>query len=133
MDVNEAGDAVVFDYKGRVATPAAKWLDAGDVQVALYMRAVQELLELRAVGGFYQPLSGDLRARGVLDADSRVALSVVSTDRRDAGEVGELLEQAVATAREAASQAARAELEPRPRTCTPRGGCAYPTICRCSC
>jgi hypothetical protein len=78
-------------------------------------------------------LSGDLRARGVLDADSRVALSVVSTDRRDAGEVGELLEQAVATAREAASQAARGELEPRPRTCTPRGGCAYPTICRCTC
>jgi len=33
--------------------------------------------------------------------------------------------------REAAAQAGRGELEPRPRTCAYRGGCMYPTICRC--
>jgi hypothetical protein len=34
-------------------------------------------------------------------------------------------------AREAAAQAARGELEPRPRTCAFKGGCLYPAICRC--
>ena len=60
------GQAVVYDYKGRNAPPAAKWTEQGNVQVALYMRAVEELLGLEAAGGFYQPLSGgDLRARAV--------------------------------------------------------------------
>jgi RecB family exonuclease len=133
VDVGGDGAAVVFDYKGRSATPAAKWLEGGEVQVALYMRAVEELVGLRAAGGFYQPLSGDLRARGVLDDESGVSLPVVSSDRRDAAETRELLERAVALAREAAAQAVRGELECRPQTCTPRGGCAYPAICRCAC
>jgi len=133
VDVGGGGEAVVYDYKGRTATPGAKWLERGELQVALYMRAVEELLGARAAGGFYQPLSGDLRARGVLDADSGVSLQVVSSDRREAGEVRELLEQAVAAAQEAAAQAMRGELEPRPQTCSPRGGCAYPAICRCAC
>jgi RecB family exonuclease len=133
VDVSRDGEAVVYDYKGRSATPAAKWLERGEVQVALYMRAVEELLELRVVGGFYQPLSGDLRARGVLDDDSGVALAAVSSDRREGGEVRELVGHAVALAQEAAAQAVRGELESRPRTCTPRGGCAYPAFCRCAC
>jgi ATP-dependent helicase/DNAse subunit B len=133
VDVGRGGDAVVYDYKGRTATPAAKWLERSELQVALYMRAVEQLLGLRPAGGFYQPLSGELRARGVLDASSGVALPVVSSDRRDAADVRELLEQAAAAAREAAAQAARGELEARPLTCSPRGGCAYPEICRCTC
>ena len=124
--------AVVYDYKGRLAPPAAKWTEQGNVQVALYMRAVEQLLGLEAVGGFYQPLSGgDLRARGVLDGESGVEIECVRGELREHGEVRELLEQAVATARAAAAQAGRGELEPRPRTCAYRGGCAYPTICRC--
>ena len=131
VDVSSEGEAVVYDYKGRSASPAAKWLETGEVQVALYMRAVEELLGLRAAGGFYQPLSGDLRARGLLDGDSGLSLPIVASDRRDAGETRELIEGAVALACEAAGEAARGELERRPRTCTPRGGCAYPEICRC--
>lgn len=102
------------------------------MQVALYMRAVEELLGLEAVGGFYQPLSGaDLRARGVLDGESGVEIECVRGEVRGHAEVAELLVQAVAQAREAAVQAGRGELEPRPRTCAYRGGCMYPTICRC--
>ena len=72
------GQAVVYDYKGRNAPPAAKWTEQGNVQVALYMRAVEELLGLEAAGGFYQPLSGaDLRARGVLDGESGVEIECV--------------------------------------------------------
>jgi len=36
----------------------------------------------------------------------------------------------LAAAREAAAQAARGELEPRPPTCAFKGGCRYPAICR---
>jgi ATP-dependent helicase/DNAse subunit B len=133
VDVAAGGaQAVVYDYKGRNAPPAAKWTEQGNVQVALYMRAVEELLGLEAAGGFYQPLSGgDLRARGVLDGDSGVEIECVRGEQREHEEVRELLEEAVATARAAAAQAGRGELEPRPRTCAYRGGCMYPTICRC--
>jgi hypothetical protein len=126
------GQGVVYDYKGRLAPPAAKWTEQGNVQIALYMRAVEELLGLEAAGGFYQPLSGgDLRARGVLDGESGVEIECVRGEVREHAEVRELLAQALATARAAASEAGRGELEPRPRTCAYRGGCMYPTICRC--
>jgi ATP-dependent helicase/DNAse subunit B len=126
------GQAVVYDYKGRNAPPAAKWTEQGNVQVALYMRAVEDLLGLEAAGGFYQPLSGgDLRARGVLDSESGIEIECVRGEVREHPEMRELLVQAIATARAAAAQAGRGELEPRPRTCAYRGGCMYPTICRC--
>ncbi len=58
--------------------------EQGNVQVALYMRAVEELLGLEAAGGFYQPLSGaDLRARGVLDGESGVELECVRGEARE--------------------------------------------------
>ena len=132
VDIGEGRQAVVYDYKGRNAPPAAKWTEQGNLQVALYMRAVEELLDLEAVGGFYQPLSGaDLRARGVLDAESGVEIECVRGEMREHTEVRELLAMAVATARAAAAEAGRGELEPRPKTCAYRGGCMYPTICRC--
>jgi hypothetical protein len=133
VDVAAGGaQAVVYDYKGRNAPPAAKWTEQGNVQVALYMRAVEELLGLEAAGGFYQPLSGgDLRARGVLDSESGIEIECVRGEVREHAEMRELLVQAIATARAAAAQAGRGELEPRPRTCAYRGGCMYPTICRC--
>jgi len=133
VDIDASGgQGVVYDYKGRLAPPAAKWTEQGNVQVALYMRAVEELLGLEAAGGFYQPLSGsDLRARGVLDSESGVEIECVRGEVRERAEVRELLAQALATAHAAAAQAGRGELEPRPRTCAYRGGCMYPTICRC--
>jgi ATP-dependent helicase/DNAse subunit B len=133
VDVGVGGrEAVVYDYKGRNVPPAAKWTEQGNVQVALYMRAVEELLGLEAAGGFYQPLSGsDLRARGVLDGQSGVEIECVRGEVHEHEEVRELLAEALATARAAAAQAGRGELEPRPKTCAYRGGCMYPTICRC--
>ena len=117
IDVDEGGRAVVYDYKGRSVPAAARWLRDGNLQVALYMRAVEQLLGLNVVGGLYQPLSGeDLRARGLLDGDSGVAIECVSTDVREHAQVRELLDEALAAAREVAEQAGRGELEARPRT-----------------
>ena len=132
VDVSEQGEAVVYDYKGSNVLAAARWASEGNVQLALYMRAVERLLGLRVVGGFYQPLTGsELRPRGVLDRDSAVEVECVETDRRDGAEMQALLEEVTALARLAAAQAERGELEPRPRTCAFRGGCSHPTICRC--
>jgi len=132
IDVGEGGEAVVYDYKGKAVSGASKWIDDGKLQVALYMRAAEELLGLRVVGGFYQPLTGaDLRPRGVLDGDSGVELDCVSTDVRDPDELRELLDEAVAAARGVAEQAAGGRLQARPDSCAFKGGCQYPTICRC--
>lgn len=132
VDVADSGEAVVYDYKGARALASARWLKEGSVQVALYMIAVERLLGRSVSGGFYQPLAGqDLRARGVLDGDSGVQLECVKPDVRDNAAVRELLAEAVAAARQVAAQAGAGELEPRPHTCAFRGGCEYPTICRC--
>jgi ATP-dependent helicase/DNAse subunit B len=132
VDIGEDGEAIVYDYKSSKAPPAARWIKDGNLQVALYMRAVEELLGLTVAGGLYQPLSGeDLRARGVLDGDSDLGVEYVTPDLRDRAAMRELLEEAVAAARSAAEEAGRGELEPRPQTCAFRGGCMYPTICRC--
>jgi ATP-dependent helicase/nuclease subunit B len=133
IDVGEGREAVVYDYKNRAAPPGAKWLRDGKVQVALYMLAAEKLLGVRAVGGFYQPLSGqDLRARGVLDAASGVEIECVRGDSREPEEVRELLSEALALALEAATEAKRGAFESRPQSCGWSGsGCMYPTICRC--
>lgn len=132
VDTGRGGEAVVYDYKGRAAPPGAKWASDGAFQVALYMRAVEQLLGARAVGGFYQPLAGrEPRARGVLDADSEVELEAVRTDKLPREQVRELLEACVAAALTAAAEAKAGGLQPRPDSCAYNGGCSYPTICRC--
>ncbi len=134
VDVGRDGEAVLYDYKTGRVLPVAKWEGKGNIQLALYMRAVESLLGLQAVGGLYQPLRGaDLRPRGVLDSDSTVELDSFKSDRLERAEVRELLARATAVAREAAAQAARGELIARPQTCTynGEGGCMYPSICRC--
>jgi ATP-dependent helicase/DNAse subunit B len=131
VDGSGAGEAVVYDYKGGRAPAGARWIRDGSVQVALYMRAVESLLHLSAVGGFYQPLTGeDLRARGVLDGDAGIELESVRSDVLEHDEARELVAQAVAMAVDAAGEAGRGELQARPQTCAFRGGCMYPSICR---
>jgi RecB family exonuclease len=132
VDVGAGGEAVVYDYKGRFAPPGARWAGDGAFQVALYMLAVERLLGHTTVGGFYQPLAGkDIRARGVLDGESGVELDCVRNDRLDHSELLELIDQCVTAALRAGAEARAGALEPRPDTCAYRGGCAYPTICRC--
>jgi RecB family exonuclease len=136
IDIGPGGQAVVYDYKsGRTGSghSGARWASEGRFQMALYMRAVSELLGLEVVGGLYQPLAGsDLRARGALAADSGLELSCVRTDSLDREQLAELVEASCDSALEAALQARAAQIESRPQTCAYGGGCMHPTICRCA-
>jgi hypothetical protein len=132
IDVGRGGEAVVYDYKGRRVHEPARWLSDSKFQIAVYMRAAEQLLGHDVVGGFYQPLGvRDLRARGVLAQEAGLELDCVNGDVRPRAEVDELVGQALAAARQAAGEAAAGALEPRPPTCAWGGGCAYPSICRC--
>jgi RecB family exonuclease len=136
IDIGPGGQAVVYDYKSGRTGPwysGARWVAQGRFQMALYMRAVSELLGLEVVGGLYQPLAGaDLRARGALAADAGLELSCVRTDSVDREQLAELVQASCDAALGAAMQARAAQIESRPQTCAYSGGCMHPTICRCA-
>jgi ATP-dependent helicase/DNAse subunit B len=131
VDLTPAGEAVLVDYKSGKGTAVAKWEEERKLQLSLYMLAVEQLLGRPAVAGLYQPLSGDLRARGLIDEDGGLELGLFKNDVLEHDQARELLEAAAATARTIAAEAARGELEARPGSCAWGGGCSYPSICRC--
>jgi ATP-dependent helicase/DNAse subunit B len=133
VDVDPSGRRVqIVDYKTGSAPPGARWIQDRAFQAALYLRAASDLLGLEPAGAFYQPLSGpDARRRGLIGEDDDPGLDVVGPDRRPDDEVRQTLDAVVDLAVAAAAQARAGALEARPQTCTPRGACAYPGLCRC--
>jgi ATP-dependent helicase/DNAse subunit B len=133
VDLDRAGRALVRDYKsGRPGRgwPVARWRTEDQLQVALYMVAVRELLRREPAGGIYQPLRGeDLRARGLLRDDVDAGGLAYETDVRSREELEAELDAAAARACELAARLRGGELTATPETCGSRG-CAYPGICR---
>jgi ATP-dependent helicase/DNAse subunit B len=133
VDPSGSGRAIVRDYKSGSARPehqVARWESERQLQVALYMLAVRELLGLDPVAGLYQPLGGnDLRARGVFLQDAPVGRCIVGTDARSPRELDEVLADAAGRAVALAVRLRAGDIEPCPRTCS-RDGCRYPGICR---
>jgi RecB family exonuclease len=133
VDVDPSGrEAIVYDYKGKTATPQARWLEDGKLQVALYLLTVRHVLGLEAVGGLYQPLGGaEARPRGAVLREADPGLAAFGTDRVDPEQLEELLEACADAARRAVAEIRAGALEPQPDRCAYTGGCAHPTICRC--
>jgi ATP-dependent helicase/DNAse subunit B len=133
VDADSDGRAIVRDYKSGGTRPeyqGARWAADRQLQVALYMLVVGELLGLAPVAGLYQPLGGgDLRARVVFLEEAGIGGRLVGNDARDQDELDELLEDARARAVALAARLREGELEPCPTTCS-RDGCRYPGICR---
>lgn len=133
VDLDAAGRALVRDYKsGRRSPswPVARWQADDQLQVALYLLAVRELLRREPAGGVYQPLRGeDLRARGLVRDDVDAGALVLDTDRRSREELEAELNAAAARACELAARLRGGRLAATPETCSPNG-CAYPGICR---
>jgi ATP-dependent helicase/DNAse subunit B len=134
VDVGPEG-AIVRDYKGRSAVESAdRWLARGKLQMGLYVRAVEQLLELEVVGGLYQQIGGEeARPRGFLVGDADAEVKLTRGDRISAEQARDLLEDIEAAALEAVREIRAGRLEPRPETCGWKGdGCSYPSICRCA-
>jgi ATP-dependent helicase/DNAse subunit B len=132
VDPSGSGRAIVRDYKSgwRPEYQGARWLKDTQLQVALYMLAVRQLMGLDPVAGLYQPLSGsELRPRGIFLKDVGLGGGLVANDGREAGELGDELRAAADRAVELALTLRSGLIEPCPRTCS-RDGCAYPGICR---
>jgi RecB family exonuclease len=133
VDVDPSGrEAIVRDYKSGSTRPerqGARWLVERQLQVALYMLAVRELLGLDPIAGLYQPLGGrDLRARGVFRQGAPLGTAAVANDAREPDELQELLRDAETLAVQLAGELRSGRLEPCPSTCS-RDGCSYPGIC----
>jgi ATP-dependent helicase/DNAse subunit B len=136
VDVGAGGpgprEAVVYDYKGASAPPHAKWLATAKLQVGLYVLALEHVLGLEAVGGLYQPLAGrEARPRGALRDDADPELRVVKGDRLAPEAFAELLDEVLEAALAAVRGIRAGTLTARPDTCAFKGGCAYPSVCRC--
>ena len=135
IDVDEAGRAVVRDYKtGRTVAAADKFAKEGKLQIQLYMRVAERILGLDPVAGLYHPLgsASDRKPRGLVarEDDELKRLGIVGTDRRDA----EDFEQALTDAEELATTAAR-EMRAGEIRRHPIGGqcpkyCTFQAICR---
>src|SRR5579875_102366 len=124
--------AVVRDYKssGRPEHSGIRWSSGRQLQVALYMLAVRQLLGLEPVAGVYQPLRGsDLRARGMFLQGEAVGAELVATDARDPEALRAALADAAERAVALAGRLRAGDLRPCPETCS-RQGCLYPSICR---
>src|SRR5207248_3352264 len=126
-------EALVRDYKsGKKAYPVARWEQDNRLQVALYMLAVRELLQLEPVAGVYVPLAGNERPRGLLRADAYDDLGAgfMREDVKEAPEFDVQLDRARERVCEVASQMRSGEIRPCPDSCAWNGGCSYPSICR---
>lgn len=133
VDPGSGRRAIVRDYKSgarRDEWQGARWGADSQLQVALYMIAVRQLMGLDPVAGLYQPLGGsDLRGRGIYLKDSGVGDGLVANDAREPAELDDALREASARAVELTHRLRTGRLEPCPQTCS-RQGCAYPGICR---
>jgi RecB family exonuclease len=138
IDVEAQGGGrrvIVRDYKSMSARPehtAARWRSERQLQVALYMLAARELLDVEPVGGFYQPLRGrELRARGLYRDDADVDPRAYDNDGLDLAAFDGLLADVAADAVAITRRLRSGVLEPCPQTCS-RDGCLFPGICRSS-
>ncbi len=133
IDEDGAGDAVVYDYKGRNVVESANWRKERRYQIALYILAARDVLGLHPIGGLYQPLGGkDQRARGLVLADADPGLDTVKTDRHPRERFDAILDGVLEDVLRTVAELRSGALEPRPQSCAwDKSGCAYPTICRC--
>ena len=130
------GMALVIDYKsGRNVDTykVASWESENRFQAALYMLAVEKLLGKRAVGGVYVALGAkDPRPRGMLAEDvDELGSGWVDNDRVGGPEFDAKLDWARVRIRETVAAIRAGELERKPDSCAWRGGCSYPSLCRC--
>jgi ATP-dependent helicase/DNAse subunit B len=130
------GRGIVRDYKsGATVPPAAKWVEERQLQAAIYMLAVDEVLGLEPVGGVYAPLaSKDPEPRGLLSEEHAgdIGNGYHEKDLRSTDDFKAILDWAREQAASVIEDIRTGRFNPQPETCSRArdGGCRYPTICR---
>jgi ATP-dependent helicase/DNAse subunit B len=67
-----AARGIVWDYKsGKTAHSAAQIESEVKLQIPLYMLVLRDLVGVEPLGGLYQPLAGERKARGLLRASAK--------------------------------------------------------------
>ena len=137
IDVDDAGRAIVRDYKtGKKVASAEKFAERGTLQIQLYMRVAERVLDLDVVGGLYQPLGAvspdDRKPRGLVarEVDELKELGIVRTDRRESDEFELALAQAEETATLAASGMREGAIGRHPLNGECPKYCTFQPICR---
>ena len=88
VDIGPEGEAVVYDYKGERAPRARNWASELSFQIALYMRAVEQLLHLEGARRLLPAAAGARSARSGSDASRSVGSSVGRLAERGVGLLG---------------------------------------------
>ena len=136
-----SGEAIVLDYKSGATAkeywPAAKWLESGVLQAALYALVYEkEHPGERVVGSMYTSLRADTKGpRGAIEAGADPdRMDITGTDRKSDEDFRELLESARGLAAGVVRDLGEGLLTPtdNPKRCafSRDGGCAHPEICR---
>jgi RecB family exonuclease len=137
IDVDSGGRAVVRDYKtGKSVSKAGDFSDRGTLQIQLYMRVAERVLGLEPVAGLYQPLGAvgaeKRKPRGLVAREDErlLGLGIVGTDRREAEDFELALDEAEATAAEAAGEMRSGLIARRPIGGKCPKYCTFQPICR---
>ncbi|MEK6277786.1 MAG: PD-(D/E)XK nuclease family protein [Actinomycetota bacterium] len=139
-----AGVGLVLDYKlSREVTPVGKFVEAGTLQLPLYLMALRELWQLDPVGGLYQPLRPTSKAapRGLVRSEDGAELlsdlGLVGTDLLSSDEFEDALEEAAARATAAVQRMRAGEITRDPGPPLGYSGhnqcpewCTFAPICR---
>jgi len=135
-------EAIIVDYKSGAVSkrwPAAKWVEEGVIQNALYALVYGERNpDQSVVGALYQSVSvgkpGKTKPRGAIEQEADAErVDIVRNDRIADQSFEELLEAARQMAVDAVAAVSSGELTPESsENCAfgRDGGCAYPGICR---
>jgi len=129
------GWALVRDYKSGKADKfkLSDWRKENRFQAALYMLVADRALGLKPAGGVYVPLRGtDRRARGMVAEElaDKLGSDFVDRDLVPEAQFGEWVAWAEEQIGEVATRMRAGDLESCPDSCSWRGGCSHPSICR---
>jgi ATP-dependent helicase/DNAse subunit B len=137
VDVARDGrGAIVRDYKtSKKVHGVGAFKDRGLLQLPLYMRAVQDILGLEAIGGLYHPLASyrDRRPRGIgIKGDERLdGLDLVrGKDLLEPEDFERELDEAVERAAEAAREMHAGDIRRNPLGGQCPSYCRFQPICR---
>jgi hypothetical protein len=131
VDVDPAGQAAVYDYKGSEGYAVKRWVEDGRLQVPLYMLAARDVLGLEPVAGLYQPIGKEQKARGAVRTGTDLEPWASSRDRVEPEQLDAILDEIAERAQAVAAAVSAGELDPQPKTCGFKGECQYPGVCRC--